>query len=656
MKRRTATTLSALMGMAAAPLLWAQRLPLQVFTRGPIYTAAQMSPDGATLGFVSRRGTNDTGPALFFLDLAASRISEVEAPRTDDVVGAMEIKSFTWVNSHRVIFTADLPFTTIMNTAGTAAVNRDGSHWELISGIYKSQGNSLLLAREVLHAFGGDSDTVLLLQRPTVSIKNPVVLELNTMNGNMGIVADDREGMNGWIADFDGNVRVGVKFDDNETRVIYRDDDHAPWQPLHDFDFQGKGSYPLAIDFDGRTAYVAGLTQGGTWGIFSYDLIARKKGPLIFADETYDVANPNNFADRSALIFSKKKRRLIGVRYTAETERTVWFDREMAQLQATLDQALPNVTNTVTGISDDESKLLVRSWSDRQPGIFYVLNRNTKQLRKVADLYPWVRPSRMARVYPLKFRARDGLMIHGYVTFPPGAGRENLPLVVMPHGGPWVRDVMGYDPLVQFIANRGYAVLQINYRGSPGYGEAFTRAGYRQIGKGIQNDITDGVKWAIRAGIADPRRIAIVGASYGGYSAEWALTNTPDLYRCGVSIAGVSDWLAIIKSRGHRDEDSQAYAYWKDQIGDPETDETTLREISPINYVDRIKAPIFVVHGEDDWVVPVSQSRRLVAELKRLGLGYEEMFRPNEGHSYFSGKDHDELLARIQAFLDKNMQ
>ena len=328
----------------------------------------------------------------------------------------------------------------------------------------------------------------------------------------------------------------------------------------------------------------------------------------------------------------------------------------MAQLQAMIDRALPGAANTVIGASEDESQIMIRSWSDRQPGVFYLLDRQRQQLRKIFDTAPWLRPARLARTLPLQYAARDGLVIHGYLTLPHGAAKTNLPLVVLPHGGPWVRDVLSYDPDVQFLASRGYAVLQVNYRGSPGYGEAFSKAGRHQIGKGIQNDITDGVKWAIQAGIADRRRIAIVGSSYGGYSAEWALTNTPELYRCGVSIAGVSDWLRIIKVENHQEETRIAYRYWKEQIGDPDTDETTLREISPIYHVDRIRAPIFVAHGQEDPVVPISQSRRLVAALKDRGLPYEEMFRPAEGHGFSSYEDRLELYRRMGEFLDKNMK
>jgi len=263
--------------------------------------------------------------------------------------------------------------------------------------------------------------------------------------------------------------------------------------------------------------------------------------------------------------------------------------------------------------------------------------------------------TQIAATLPLKFKARDGLTVHGYLTTPIGAERKNLPLVVLPHGGPWVRDTLSFDGIVKFLADRGYAVMQINFRGSPGYGEAFSRAGQRQIGRAIQDDITDGVQWAIRSGTADPKRVAIVGASYGGYSTLWALTHTPELYRCGMSLAGVTDWLDIIKGRDGKSDTRDTYRFWRDQIGDPETDEAILREISPINHLDRLKAPVFIVQGGLDTNVPPQQASRLIAELERRKLPHQVMLRGDEGHSWFGPKNRIELFKQLEAFLAKNM-
>ena len=629
---------------AAAPL------PIETFTKNPTYSAAQISPDGKFLGFVSSVGNKGDQPSLYFSDLATGKMTKIEVPASGALGQNLTVTSFTWVNDQRIIFTT--------SGYGSFAVNRDGSNWQQLTGPGETYTTSTIFASEVAHVFADRSGKVLMLQRDYIGdhAKYPTVIEVNTLTGKTAGVAENIEEITRWVVDQSGRVRVGVNWNGEKTRVFYRESDDAAWRVLPGFSNAGLGSYPLAFDYDGHTVYTAALTADGTWGLYAYDLTTQKQGALIFSDPTYDIFNPGDLmGGRAGLIFSKKKRALVGLRYTTEVSQTVWFDAEMQQVQATLDQALPGVMNQVIGWSDDENRILVISWSDRQPGVYYLLDRATQELRRIVDRTAWIKPEQLAPTLPLKFRARDGLAIRGYLTAPLGVERKNLPLVVFPHGGPWVRDTLSFEPLVKFLADRGYAVLQVNFRGSPGYGDAFSRAGRRQIGKAIQDDITDGVQWAIRSGTADPKRIAIVGASYGGYSALWALTRTPELYRCGMSLAGVSDWLAIIKGRDGKSDTRDAYRFWRDQIGDPETDETILREISPINHLDHLRAPLFVVQGGLDTIVPPNQASRLIAELERRKLPHQVMLRGDEGHSWFGPKNRIELFKQLEAFLAKHM-
>jgi dipeptidyl aminopeptidase/acylaminoacyl peptidase len=630
----------------------AEKIPVESFVRNPGYSAAQISPDGKYLGFSSSVGEKGGKPALFFVDLATGKMAKVEPPTVEGRVNTSTLTSFAWVNNQRVLFTTS-------GLGMSMAINRDGSKFLRLSGIESTVTASTLFASELIHVFNDGSGRVLMLQRDYVgnNYKYPSVVEINTLTGDAVLVAENTvHEVNVWVPDRAGQVRIGVKWDGERTSVIHRENDQAPWERLRDFDTQGRGGYPLAFDHDGRTVYTAALTEHGTWGLYPYDLVTRKLGPLIFADKTYDIINPNDFSLQTNLLFSGTKQKLVGLRYLAEGSKTVWFDDDWRQVQETLDRALPGVVNSVIGWSDDESSVLAISWTDRQPGVYYLLEKKSQQLRNMVNRASWIDPEQIAPTRPFKFKARDGLMVHGYLTLPLGAALKNLPLVVMPHGGPWVRDTLSYDPLVKFLANRGYAVMQVNYRGSPGYGEAFSRAGRRQIGKAVQDDITDGLKWALKLGLADPKRVAIVGASYGGYSALWALTNTPELYCCGITMVGVSDWLSILAQRNRSSDTRDVYRFWSDQIGDPETDEATLRAISPLYQVERIKAPVLVMHGMSDPVVPPNQSTRLIAELKRLNLPHEELLKPGEGHGFTGYRNRVELFKRIEAFLAKHMQ
>jgi len=255
-------------------------------------------------------------------------------------------------------------------------------------------------------------------------------------------------------------------------------------------------------------------------------------------------------------------------------------------------------------------------------------------------------------MYPIKYAARDGEEIHGYLTLPPGGQKTGLPLVVMPHGGPFVRDIWRCDPLVQFLASRGYAVLQMNFRGSPGYGTEFYNKGKREIGRGMQDDIEDGTRWALAKKIADPGRIAIVGGSYGGYAALFALGHNPELYRCGVSIAGVTDWSDIIKER-RGEEYKYAYQFFREWIGDPKLE--FLEGASPVNFAAKITAPVLLIQGKEDRTVPPKQARKMVAALEKAGRPAPAVYISGEGHNFLKEKSRLKLFAELEKFLAKHL-
>jgi dipeptidyl aminopeptidase/acylaminoacyl peptidase len=315
---------------------------------------------------------------------------------------------------------------------------------------------------------------------------------------------------------------------------------------------------------------------------------------------------------------------------------------------------MPDTVNMLVGMSDDEKRLLWYSFSDQNPGEYSLLDLERRKLSLLATRMPWVKPAQMTPMLMVKYAARDGLVIHGYLTVPVGHERKSLPLVLLVHGGPWARDVWGYDPLVQLLANRGYAVLQMNYRGSIGYGEELYRKARRQIGREIQDDIEDAARWAIAAGVADPKRIAIMGASYGGYSTLFGLGRTPELYRCGISIAGVTDWPAF-----YEDSDIAEYKaskrYWREQLGDPVKDHYDLKSISPVNFADKITAPVLIIQGKEDQRVPQDQAKRMVAALTKAGRKPESLFIAKLGHTFGDEKQRTEIYKAVTAFLEKNL-
>jgi dipeptidyl aminopeptidase/acylaminoacyl peptidase len=259
----------------------------------------------------------------------------------------------------------------------------------------------------------------------------------------------------------------------------------------------------------------------------------------------------------------------------------------------------------------------------------------------------------MVAMKPISYRSRDGLMIHGYLTLPRGGGK-NLPLIVNPHGGPWSRDVWGYNPEVQFLANRGYAVLQVNFRGSTGYGRKFWEASFKQWGKAMQDDITDGVRHVVKEGFADPKRVGIYGISYGGYATLAGLAFTPELYACGVDYVGPSNLFTLLKT---------IPPYWKpilemlyEQIGHPEKDKALLEAASPALHADKMRAPLMIAQGAKDPRVNVEESNQMVAALKKRGVEVEYMLKENEGHSFSNEENRLEFYEAMERFLAKHLR
>ncbi len=343
---------------------------------------------------------------------------------------------------------------------------------------------------------------------------------------------ENRGRVDAWMCDPEGFLRLGVGykdrlFDEGNEKYIYRENEDLPWQKFPiapDLD-------PVSFEYGSNYLYVATSRNRNTLALYNYDLENQYLGELIFSDRDYDVISGKFFYYHipASLFFSKKKKRLVGIHYTRDKLTTHWIDPFYKQLQLGIDQALPNTLNQIIDVDWEETRFLILAKSDRDPGSYYLYDLNTGNFQRIFKTKPWIDPGKMASMQSISYIARDGLKIHGYLTLPLDKNDGPLRMIVMPHGGPFVRYEWGFNAEVQFLASRGYAVLQINYRGSTGYGRYYRETARGQFGKKVQDDITDGVYWAINEKIADPERIAIFGGSFGGYMALCGLTFTPDL-------------------------------------------------------------------------------------------------------------------------------
>jgi dipeptidyl aminopeptidase/acylaminoacyl peptidase len=635
-------------------------IPVEDFAHLDAFAGMTLSPDGRSVAYV--QSVKDV-QEIVIRDLDAGKNVRIEIPASR-VPWVPQQTRIGWVNSHRLIFS--------LFEGGFSAVERDGSHIKGLTGYHgakERQEEVQVDSDRILHFIRDEKDGQVLMteyNRPVVAYdgqwvvwNHPNVMRMNSRTAAMMRVEENPGNVEYWVTDANGVVRVALESQRGIGRTIHRENENAPWLPLPGMDWNDTKIRPLGMGADNRTLYVNRKTPAGTWAVYPYDLVQKTFGEALIAHEHYDIIPEwwRSFANgvqlQDLVYAPDRKGGLLGVRFLTEFPRVVWFDEGMAGLQAALDAALPRKINSIISLSDDRQRVVVQSWAANDPGTFYLYDAKAQNLSKLLARMPWIDPAKMAEVAAIKFKSRDGLSLRGYLTLPPGRGQKNLPMIVMPHGGPQTRDVWGYDPDVQFLANRGYAVLQVDYRGSAGYGDGFFKKGLRQVGTGMQQDITDGVRWAIRQGIADEKRIGIMGGSFGGYSALMGLVLEPDLYKCGISIAGVTDWATLIKDKAEMFP--QSYAYNLSLVGNPKKDAETLEAISPVHQAGRIKAPVLIIHGRDDPAVPFTQAKLLVQALEKAGRPHELMSKYNEQHGLRDFSNRVEMYRRVEAFLQKHL-
>ncbi len=367
-------------------------------------------------------------------------------------------------------------------------------------------------------------------------------------------------------------------------------------------------------------------------------------GEVMLQDDAYDAVV-------SALYRHPVTGAVLGLRFSRGRVVTAWFDESHRALQALAESRLAGQTVQILGSDESEKLFLVAAHSDRQPVSYHLLDLPARSLRMIVASRPWIDPARMQPMNAMRFRVRDGHELEAFVTLPAGASPEHpAPLVVRLHGGPWDRDSWQFDPEVQFLASRGYVVLQPNYRGSTGYDWMFPAAD-RWAFRKMHDDVTDAVRALVKTGVVDRRRMAIMGASFGGYLALCGAAFEPDLYRCAVAISGVFDWEQVMKEAKSQQYTTAEFGVLQRFLGDPRSHAAEFDAISPLRHVDQVRIPMFVAHGQADEVADVSESRRLIAELTKFHVPHEVMLVPGEGHGMRDPRNEALLHERIAAFL-----
>jgi dipeptidyl aminopeptidase/acylaminoacyl peptidase len=334
---------------------------------------------------------------------------------------------------------------------------------------------------------------------------------------------------------------------------------------------------------------------------------------------------------------------------------TIWFDSDCATTQAQLNKVFPGMTVELLDGHSTRNRIIVGTSSDRSPAAYYFFDRSKVELQPIMDIAPGIPVERMRPKQSMTFKARDGCAVDCYLTLPENAARKKpLPLVVLVHGGPSARDEWEWDPEVQFLASRGYAVFQPNYRGSTGYDWRFPVGDDWKFRK-MHQDVTDGVRQLLQSDWFDPQRAAIMGGSFGGYLAVCGAAYEPGLYRCAITEAGVFDWTLMMNAARREQRESLRYEVLRRFLGDPKQSQAEFAEISPLDHIDQVKIPVLIAHGRSDPVVSVEQSKRLIAELKRRKVPCEVLIKSGEGHGMSRLDDRVELYTMVEAFLARNL-
>lgn len=598
-------------------------IPLEDFFRNPDKSGFQISPDGTRISY---RASWERRMNIF-----VQKIGEETAKRITSAT-ERDILTYFWAGNDRILYLQD--------SGGDEnyhlyTVDAEGSEARDLTPFKDVRVTIVDRLEEI------DDEVLIGMNRRDPRLFD--VYRLNIATGKLTLIEENPGDIEGWMTDHEGNLRVAVRTDGVNRSLLYRDREDYPFRTLLTTDFRESVS-PLFFTFDNTKLYVASNLGRNTSAIFVFDPEKAQNEELVFEHPEVDVY---------ALFRSKKRKVITGTGYTTDRFRYHFFDEERAALQKELESRLPGYVVTVTSMNKDEDRVLLHAGNDRTQGSYYFYDMKTQDFRKLADLSPWLPEEKLAPMKPIRYTARDGLTIHGYLTLPAGSDGKNLPVVVNPHGGPWARDTWGYDSEAQFLANRGLAVLQMNFRGSTGYGRAFWEAGFKQWGRAMQDDISDGVKWLIDQGIADPGRIGIYGGSYGGYAVLAGLAFTPELYACGVDYVGVSNIFTLLETIPPYWELGRQMLY--EQIGHPEKDRELLKSVSPVFHADNIRAPLFVAQGANDPRVKKAESDQIVEALRRRGVDVEYMVKDNEGHGFLNEENRFEFYRAMERFLARHL-
>jgi dienelactone hydrolase len=648
-----------------APPATPAAVPIKSFFGPTSMARPVISPDGKRMAVLA--GNEHSGRRDLVVLNFGPPLSANLAARFSDA----DVADVRWVNNDRLVFTLTDSTESYENSLcpGLWAVNHDGSDrrrlvkndcWKHFITNAAPIGSRELPANHRLVSVLRDGSADVVIERFNFDnrreLRDTTALRLNTVSGQAVAAAKPGYPSNvvHWEVDLQGRPRLLVAEEGAKATIHWRATDDEPWQAIATFDrfLGGAGGFqPLQIGPDGELYATAWRNdEARTRALFRFD---RKALQL----ELEPLVGVTGFDFRGAPIFDHAKQRLVGVHYVGDAAGTAWFDDEMKQLQARIDKRLPGLVNRlhVPECGACTPWIVVETYSDRQPPLYLLWNRQSDALQSVGSAKPGIPAKLMAERDFVRFPARDGLSIPMHVTKP--AGKGPWPTVVLLHGGPWVRGgSWAWTSESQFLASRGYLVLEPEFRGSDGYGYKHVRAGFKQWGLKMQDDVTDATRWAIDKKLADPQRVCLAGASYGGYSTLMGLIREPEMYRCGVAWVAVTDIDLMYDITW-----SDLPEAWKQYgmpalIGDQEKDAAQLEQTSPLKQAHRLKQPLLLAFGSADLRVPLDHGTKFRDAVRKTNSQVEWVSYDSEGHGFSKPENRFDFYGRMEKFLATHLQ
>ena len=638
--------LIAIAAFATAIAFADDRIPIESFFKIPQYAQMSLSPDGTHIAALAPLNEKQ---GLVVIDIKSRKAIPVAGRPDRDIVFVQ------WINDKRVLYYTGRLAERDANQrgGGVFAVDIDGSADRLISEGSDEQsgaGNRVTIRPlQVVRTLPGETDDIIaqeIILSPGRPADSGPLYRVDTRTGRKTIISmgkPDAAPAESWVVDRKGVARVfTVRSPDEGTRVFYREGPDAPWEKIGDFKENASPAFrALDIAEDDKTLYVTSRKGGDKAAIYRFDPKTKSFGEVVAQHPQVNLGATE-----------VDKEGIRGLRYNADRVGFAWFDENLAAVQAMVDKALPGAINELDW-SLDRMLFVIESRTDTNPGSYYLLDRKAGKMEWLADARPWIDPKKMSPMQPVRYKARDGLEIPAYLTIPRGSGGKNMPMVVVVHGGPWVPgDTWQWHPEVQFLASRGYVVLQPEFRGTTRYGWKHFSSSFKQWGKAMQDDVTDGVQWAVSQGIADPKRVCIYGASYGGYATLMGLIKDPDLYQCGIDYVGVADVPLLYTATWSDINDFGLYSLTT-RVGDLDKDIEKIKAVSPVELAGRIKAPLLMAYGASDVRVVPEHGWRMKSALEKAGAKPEWMIATGEGHGYRDIENQKMFYGAMDKFLDK---